>query len=304
MVINKLIQINLAVGRPGGGKSAYMAYIIAKLFAQYQRTERKYPALPKRTMLCDLKLSKYIEMRELKYPFKQTEKGDLITDFQNPQLEFYENLRGKRVNRTRHLIYWSDPRQLRYCHVNDCWKGNIPHAVHDCDIMIDEAANLLPADGWSDTPRWLRKVFSQHRHRGIRVFANTQDYKGVDINFRRMIRRAELIQPVFKSRDISASLPPVKHIFGIIMVRRFDPGQLEEVGINNAEKLEEIEIKPPLFAARSFWLNRRLIESYDTQQDLPEYKPSQMEEIVYECEHGENCRDPKHRFKVLHQVIA
>lgn len=182
-----------------------------------------------------------------------------------------------------HLHYWSNPRQLK--------------DLRDVDILWDEIGAHLPADSFKDTPQWMRAMFAQHRKRGNRIWANTQDYKAVDINFRRMVGRAFKLRKIIGSRDISVSLPPVKHVWGIVMKREFDPAAIEVE--RNIDKLEVEGSGWP----QIFWIGKKLTSSYDTGQDIPPYMPDKMEEIVLECIEGDNCKDPKHRHKVIHRSI-
>jgi len=233
--------IVLIFARPGHGKSLETASIIRKLFNTYRYIEKKYPQLPHRAVFSNLRLSPALETKYL----------------------------------NNHLFYWENPRQLRYCSRPDCWKGKEQHSLHDVDVVIDELANYAPADGWKDLPRWLRKMFAQHRHRGIRIYANTQDYMAVDINFRRMVSKAYEVQKMMGSRDISATLPPIRYVWGVIIKREFDPAQIEEMGVNAPLKRKGL---PKLLL-----ITKRLIETYDTTQDLPEYMPDSLEHVELNC---------------------
>lgn len=266
----------LIYARPGQGKSICTARIIRKLFREYRRTERRYPALPQRILLSNLKLNTSLEAQEL------------ITDPYTGQL--YQNIFNKKGQElTRHLEYWENPKQLRYCARQRCWKGNEKHSSHDIDIVIDELPNYCPSDGWKELPRWFRKLFAQHRHRGIRIYANTQDYKAVDINYRRMVTDAYRVDKIFSSRDISATLPPVRFIFGLIVQRQFNPDELEERG-GRDESVKEVQGMP-----KFFFLTRRLVETYDTQQDIPAYEPEGYEHRELQCLDGCGFKHVTHR---------
>lgn len=261
--------ITLTWARPGQGKGLDTARRIRKMFREYRKTEKRYPDLPKRVMLCNLKLSSALEQLHL------------LPDGIHRDLE-----------------YWENPRQLRYCNRSPCFTGKVEkHSVHDVDIVIDEIAQYCPSDGWKDLPRWLRKMFAQHRHRGIRIVANTQDYKAVDINFRRMVAKAFKVRKVFSSRDPSPTMPPVKSIFGLVIRREFEPDQIEEEGATS-EKLEQLRGMPHFF-----WISRKLVEMYDSYQDLPEYMPNTLEHVELTCE-DPNCKEyHKHKPKVVHRTV-
>lgn len=176
----------------------------------------------------------------------------------------------------KHLFYWTDPRQLK--------------DLRDVDICIDEIANYCPADGWKDLPRWMRNIFSQHRKRGLRIFANTQDYKAVDINFRRMVIHAYHVQTYLKSRNISATMPPPWFVHGVVIKREFDPQDVEELGITSSrlrdsEQREEYQLGIPSF----FFLRKKWIDIYDTTQDIPAWRPNELEHYEFKCELYPKC---------------
>jgi len=235
------LKIYLTWARPGEGKSADAARLARKLFKQYRKVEKRYPDLPRREYWTNQRLSADVEHHELK--------RDPAT--------------GEVINPDGHLCYWDNPKQLR--------------ELRNVDIGIDEVGNYFPADGWSNLPRWLRAMFAQHRKRGLRVFANTQDYKGVDINFRRMVGVAYKVQKLFSSRDISATLPPPKSIYGLVIRHQYDPEQLEEEG-STSPTLRNVTAVPTLF-----WLGKNLIKFYDTTQDIPAYLPDALEHEVKTC---------------------
>jgi len=232
---HKAIKIYLTWARPGEGKSSDQARTALKLFKEYRKTEKRYPDLPKREYWSNQRMSPAIEAKELK---------------RDPDTQ-------EIINPDGHLCYWSNLKQLK--------------DLRNVDIAIDEVGNYFPADGWLNLPRWLRALFAQHRKRGIRIFANTQDYKAVDINFRRMVGVAYRMRKLFSSRDISATLPPVKTVYGLIMRQQFDPSQIEQEGVNSP-RLRDITAIPTFF-----WLSNKLISVYDTTQDIPAYMPNELE---------------------------
>lgn len=197
-----------------------------------------------------------------------------------PERKVYSNVKlNSRIEEKeleKHLFYWSDPRQLKN--------------LRDVDICIDEIANYCPADGWGDLPKWFRVIFSQHRKRGLRIFANTQDYKAVDINFRRMVINAYRVETWFKSRNISATLPPPRWIHGIVFKREFDPQDIEELGVtSNLIRDPEQRKKIQLGLPKIFFLTRYLTEVYDTTQDIPPWRPDELEHYEYRCEQYPRC---------------
>jgi len=228
------LHICLYYGKKGSGKSLFQAYIAKKLFREYEKTEKRYPSLPKRAYWSSQKFSKEIEAKEL----------------------------GK------HLFYWENPRQL--------------YGLRNIDIGWDEIGKDLPAGSWGDTPKKLKQVFSHLRKRGNRLFANTQIYEDIDISFRRQIDRAFKIEKIIGSKDISATLPPPRFVWGIIRIREFDPQILENM---HDETERELTYKG---FPRYIFITKKLVAIYDTQMELPPYLPDSLEHIEYLCL-NKNC---------------
>jgi len=253
---------------------------------EYARTEKKYPTLPARILMTNQKLN-----------FKE---------FQKPlTVAFCES----------HVRYWDEPEQFRYCPRNECFKGHQIHRNHDVDLFVDEGSTLFPADKWSDTPIWLRKMWAQHRHNGIRVIMLTQDFKGIDINIRRMVWQSYLVKKVIGSRDISPTLPPLHKwsvlqpfgaVWGMYTKQRIDPRMIE----NNANF--EIQMKLQTEETRKAYSDLKLIGGsewhlitwhkinlYDTTQDVKEYEVKrEIEHIEVKCKHPEcNYTHRTHRLK-------
>jgi len=127
------------------------------------------------------------------------------------------------------------------------------------DIVYDEIAVDFGAAGWKDTPRELKDFFAQHRHLGVEIYANTQDYKDVDINIRRRVHRALLLKKMLGSRDPSPTMPPVKHVWGWIVGREVDPQQVED------DSEVKIDIMEMLIPKESFVITKFLCNMYDTE---------------------------------------
>lgn len=265
---------SLIFAPPGQGKSIEQARLSIETFAEYHRAEKLYPELPHRILMSNQKL--------------------------NPAIALLEEQHG-------HYIYWEAPEALRYCPRKECWRSKNDgktHLNHDVDIFIDEGATLFPADGWTDTPMWLRKMWAQHRHNGIRILMLTQDYMSIDINCRRMLWDAFYMHKVMGSRDISATLPPLarwtwanfldprKHvIWGMYTKQRFDPLIMKknvmviydvEMDKDKEKQLQDLKMVG--------WKQRHLItwrkvNLYDTQQNVKEIEPKrELDHIEVKCD--------------------
>jgi hypothetical protein len=265
--------------KPGNCKSLEQARLTEKLIKEYYWCEKYYPKLPHRILLTNQKLNSDFEKKEYH----------------------------------KHLWYWDDPEQFRYCPLaNTCWKSKDEfHKLHDVDLLIDEGATLFPADGWKDTPMWLRKMWAQHRHNGIRCIMLTQDYKGIDINCRRMVWAGYYMEKRAGSRDISPTLPPLvpwtfknfvnpkrNVIWGMYTKRRIDPSIIEadnqvimklKLNPKEEQKLNQLKLigRPEMHL-----ITLHKIQLYDTTQDVKEY------EVRREVEHIEvPCNDCSYTYR-------
>lgn len=269
---------------PGNGKSLEQARISEKLFQEYKKTEKKYPELKSRI---------------------------LVTN----QILNFDNFKIKNFDIIKHHKFFIDPKELRYCFRPDCWKVPLPngerHILHDVDILIDEGSTMFPADGWDKTPFWLRKMWAQHRHNGIRIVMLTQDYMAIDINCRRMLWQSYHMKKYMGSRDISPTLPalskwtilnflnPKKRVvWGVYGRRRFDPlvmkmDTMNVLTIDLDEKIKK-EFNPgykhPLKTLKlvggSEWhlITWHKINLFDTTQNVKEWKPEpELEHVLAVC---------------------
>lgn len=254
----------LIFGRPGNCKSLEQARITYWLFNEYHYTEKQYPDLQKRFVFTNQKLEK--------------------------DLSAQEEAHG-------HLHYWEKPDDFRYCPRGiECWKGpkyggDEPHMLHDCDLLIDELGTIFPADGYADTPLWIRKMWAQHRKNGLRIVGLTQDYKNCDINARRMLWKAYHLRKRIGSRDITPTLPPLvkwtiknfinpkkRTIWGIYTKQEINPEVLEQdkdATINiQLEKQETKDLEEIRYigAPVPHLITYNKTHLFDTTQNVKEFK--------------------------------
>jgi hypothetical protein len=228
-----------------------------------------------------LKLIKSYYKVEKKFP-KLSHRKLYINQPLSKEFEKKE-LYDKKTNPTGHLIYWTNPEQL--------------YNVRDADILWDEIGKDLPAGAWTDTPKDLKQVFSHLRKRGNRIFANTQVYEDIDISFRRQIDAAWRIKKMFGNRDISASLPPPKRIWGVVKLRPFNPEVLEVL----RDEVKRTELEDTGFP-KFIFIRNKLVNLYDTTAELPPYQPNKLKEIILTCREGDKCSTP-HKDGTPHRVV-
>jgi len=149
--------------------------------------------------------------------------------------------------------------------------------LRDCDVFIDEIAAMVPADGWKDTPLETRRFFAQHRKRGIEIYANTQNYAMVDINAREMMSHVYHATKLIGSRDISATKPPPKYIWGIILIL-----EVREFRTTARGDDRQYDGFPTLML-----IDRDLVEVYDTTEDIKGAGYAPFRHVLRKCEnHG------------------
>lgn len=200
------------------------------------------------------------------------------------------------------LFYWNaeDPDTFRYCPRINCWRGSERHNLHGAYLVFDDMATFLPADGWANTPLWMRKLFAQARHNGIRVISNVQDPFSCDVNFRRYTDLCYKFTKIIGSRDPDETKKPIKRIWGVYMRREIKAEHLWKYGdmaendillmkANEEAKAEELgtfNYFENAWIPSLHWISRKVCEIYDTTQDVPEYKPTGFRHYELECLDG------------------
>jgi hypothetical protein len=286
--------IFLTVGKKGAGKSLRESRMALRVMNGYYRTEKKYPLLKKRIFFSKQKFSKSIEDIELFWKMDWFDE-----EFEGEKIRVYDyilDVNGDRIvnNPEGHLFYWDNAYQLKNCPRSDCWKGKRSHPVHNADIFWDEIGNDIPQNAWAVTPDWMKQIFSHARKRGVRIYANTQKYEMVDINFRRQVDIAYWLIKLIGTRDIDATRPDPKFIFVWQMIQVFDPMDMENEA--DARNLSELRIGWPQFA----YYTKRDVQVFDTTAEVPPWVANKMTEVKYQCVEGDNCADPKHREIIKH----
>jgi hypothetical protein len=268
----------LFYGPRSQGKSLHQAKTAYDALQRMDALYRFYPDLPQAIMVSNQKFNAKIE-------------------------EKYLNWR---------LFYWESIQQLKSCPRAVCWKDEwtnkngkrqrVPHRLHDCIILIDDAATIIPADGWRDLPVWFRKLWAQAGHNGIHALANIQDPVSCDINFRRYTDLCFKFQKVMGNKRPEASKPPVNTVWGIYTSREVPAEELwihgdkseqeiqqERIDREEKEKIAKEAGKKIVRVGQRAWkrrfhlIRRRDTELYDTLQNVPEYMPNSLDHVELKC---------------------
>jgi hypothetical protein len=188
----------------------------------------------------------------------------------NPVRKIYSNIKwSNEFERELGIFgeYWSDLREL--CE------------LRDVDIIWDEIANELDARNWTNLTNEVKRMLSQHRKRGLDIYGNTQDYEMVDKRARLMFTRVERLTKLIGSRDTSATKPKIRHVWGVIIKRSLE-------NFRSATSMDDRKYSP--IPTDIFFIERALIDIYDTTQDIPIGKPPPLQHMEKICEkHGKGC---------------
>jgi len=155
------------------------------------------------------------------------------------------------------INYWSEPAELV--------------TLRDVDVFWDEIATHLDSTQWQNMSLEIKRWLQQHRKFGIEIYGTTQDFAMIDKSMRRLTSDLLYLTKLFGSRDKSSTKPPVKYIWGLILVQHFDPTTYDE------EKKKSTGF--PSFML----LNRSAIDIYDTTQEIKQGKYPPLNHIEREC---------------------
>jgi len=115
--------------------------------------------------------------------------------------------------------------------------------------------------------RWLQ----QHRKFGIEIYGTTQDFAMIDKSMRRMTSHLYYLSKLFGSRDISTTKPPLKYVWGLSIVKQFDPVTYEE---DNKKSVGLPSFMP---------ITRAGVNVFNTQQEIASGKYPPLNHIEREC---------------------
>jgi len=163
------------------------------------------------------------------------------------------------------LKYWRDPMQLP--------------ALRDCDIFWDEIPVHLDSRGWENLSLSLRAWLQQHRHFGIEIYFTAQDFFQIDKSFRRLVDSVERCYKLIGSRNPSATKPPVKRIWGVIVRRTLERKTMLK---------DDGDPKYDLWPGISF-IHRKYATAYDISYTIEQGVYPPLQHVDRTCEHFPKC---------------
>jgi len=128
--------------------------------------------------------------------------------------------------------------------------------ITDCDLVWDEIAAELDSRSFQTLSEELKRFLSQYDKRGVEIYANTQDYSIIDLRARMFVTRIARVSKVLGSRRPSPTRPPIKTLWGLIVVR-----DATVINANDAS-----EKKFGFFPSEFFFIEKELTDLYDTRQ--------------------------------------
>jgi len=134
--------------------------------------------------------------------------------------------------------------------------------IKNADVFIDEIGTYFDAQEYKNMSPQLKRWIQQHRKRGVEIWATAQDFAQLDKSFRRLTDTVKYNTKLIGSRDVSATKPPPKWIWGLIIQRTINPTDYEEDNKSSQAK-----------GFMPFLITRKKTEVFDTTQDIsPTYK--------------------------------
>lgn len=159
--------------------------------------------------------------------------------------------------------------------------------LRDCDLLWDEIATELDSRNYSNLSEDLKIFLSQYRKRGVDIYANTQDFSMIDFRARLMVTNVKTVTKLIGSPDPTPTKPPIKKIWGIILVR-----DLETIFSDDPTN-KKYSMIPTMF-----FIEKEDIEIYDTRQDIPLSPPLPKKKVWTPIEYigGEKDGNIDHRY--------
>lgn len=162
---------------------------------------------------------------------------------------------------TSFLVYWSNPFLL--------------HEFRDCDILYDEMGIDLDSQNYALLPPSFKSFLQQHRKLGIDIYGIVLDFGMVDISLRRLTKNLYHARKICGSRDLSATRPDPKYVWGFIQIRTVSRKSYAE--------------SPELYQYTDLigdwiWISKDLTSVFDTTQIFTRSEYPKLRHIERSCD--------------------
>lgn len=150
------------------------------------------------------------------------------------------------------------------------------------DIVWDEVANQMDAAHWQLLPLDVKIFLREHEKRGCDIYATTQNFPAVDVQFRRLVNELYECRKLMGSSRPGPCKKPPKRVWGVIQLFMYDPMTYDSTPERMGGWLE--------FFWSWFWFDKELVAIYDTLQSIPQGKFPPLRHIERVCN---TCGDKK-----------
>jgi len=165
------------------------------------------------------------------------------------------------------------------------WKS-LDQIIHltEVDIICDEVGKFFDSRFWDKLSLDVRIWLSESAKQGIHWYGGAQDFAQVDKSFRRLVQPGDLVHvtKLIGSPRPSASMPPVKFIWGVLLLQKLNPQGYDE----DKKKFEGSGIPTIKFIHRDicgiFFTNKKIqtenkivlrhVEAFCANEDCPHHK--------------------------------
>lgn len=138
---------------------------------------------------------------------------------------------------------------------------NLSEILHltECDIFIDELIKFFGASGATSLSREQLDFVTQGAKQGVHLYAASQDFSQVHKQFRLLVNEVYVVTKIIGSKRPMKTAPPVKHIWGLCMMRSVKPSSFK----GDSATMEDMNF--PSF----FFITKEDCERFDTSYKIP-----------------------------------
>lgn len=185
------------------------------------------------------------------------------------------------TGKRRHIVSnmpFSEALREKYPDVIQYW-SQLEDVVHrdNVDVIFDEVANKFDARNWLNLPDSVKWWLRHHDKGGVEIYANTQHFEAVDVQFRRLVNRMYVVSKLIGSARPAATRPPARRVWGVCMLRQHDPKTYSYE--SDAGEVVRSAVGIPSF----FFIRRSLVEVYDTTYKILGDSETRLRHVEKRC---------------------